>query len=162
LVLQTATLSFRDFVVRVGTSDLVSPLHLISLDDQRADFRLSINCRQERNNEVSSILSIGLKLALFRLDTELSSGTFSKERLEGRVLLDMVSESEGDTGCLLQGTVDVDDVIYLRLSGFENGIELPSTSTALIDHQLSLGLERLEWLEPHVEVEGIHSHIQGV
>lgn len=74
----------------------------------------------------------------------------------------MVGQFEGDAGSLLKGTVDVDNVINLRLACFKNGIELPSTSTALVNDQLSLCLERFKRLESHVEVERVHSHAESI
>lgn len=70
LVIQSATLSLRNLVVWVRTSDLVRPLHFVSLDHERADLWLSINSRQEGNNEVSTIFAIRFKLSLLGLDAE--------------------------------------------------------------------------------------------
>lgn len=57
------------------------------------------------------------------------------------MLLNVISQTERDTRCLLERTLNVDDVIYLWLSCFKDSIELPATSTTLVDNEFSLGLE---------------------
>lgn len=97
LVVQATALCLRDLVVRVGTTDLVSPLHLIRLDNECANLRLAVDGRSERDNKVSSIFTIRLQKTILWLAGELSCGAFSEEGGELALLLDVVGESERHT-----------------------------------------------------------------
>lgn len=61
LVVKSATLCLRNLVVRVGAANLISPLHLVGLDDQSSDLGLSIHSGQERHNKVGAFFSVWFK-----------------------------------------------------------------------------------------------------
>lgn len=63
LVVQPAALDGRDLVLRMGSSDLVGPLHLFGLDHESTDLLLAVLCRCERDDEVCALLTVGLQLA---------------------------------------------------------------------------------------------------
>ena len=63
----------------------------------------------------------------------------------------MICKLEGHTGCLVKWRLNLNDVIHLWLESFKHCIKLPSTSTALVDDELNLGLEWPERLKSQVE-----------
>jgi hypothetical protein len=67
----------------------------------------------------------------------------------------MVVELEGDAGCLLEWTLNDNDVIDLGLKSLEDDIEFPTASRALVYDEFCTGLEGSQWLEAHLEYKGI-------
>lgn len=153
LVVQSATSCLGDLVVGVRPSDFVCPLHLISLDHEGSNFGFSIHSWCERDHEVGSILAIGLELPLSWCDLEFSGTSFGEAGNELSVLLHVVRQSEGDSGSLLKRGLDSDDVVDHGLTGFENYVELPATTTALVNYKFALSFEWLERLESHCKLE---------
>lgn len=144
------------------TSDFVSPLHLLGLDDKCSNLRFSVDSWSERNHKVGSISTVRFKIALFRLDLELYSTVFGESGNKFCVLLHMISQSEGNSRGLLQRRLNCYDVINHRLTSFKDDIELPTTTTALVDDQFGLGFKGLKRLESHGKLERLHWSIQGI
>lgn len=69
------------------------------------------------------------------------------------MLLHVVRQSEGDSGCLLKRGLDGDDVIHHGLTSFEDHVELPATTTAFVNYKFALSFERLERLKSHCKRE---------
>jgi len=67
----------------------------------------------------------------------------------------MVVQLETHARSLVERALDHDNVIYLGLQGFEDHVELPSSSGALVDDKLGGGLEGAQGLEAHMEDEGV-------
>jgi len=61
----------------------------------------------------------------------------------------------------LQRGLNHDDVIDHRLGGLKDHVKLPAATTALVNNQLSLSLERLQRLKSHRELEWLHRGFQG-
>lgn len=60
-VFNATALSLRNLVVRVGTSDFISPLHFIRLYNELADLLLSVLSWCKGNDKVCSIFAVGLE-----------------------------------------------------------------------------------------------------
>ena len=67
----------------------------------------------------------------------------------------MVIELEGDAGGLVKRTLDDDYIIDLWLESFEDNVELPSATTALVDYEFSLALKWSQRLESHLEAKWV-------
>jgi len=67
----------------------------------------------------------------------------------------MVVKFEGDTGGLVERTLNDDHIINLRLESFEDYVELPAATTALVDYKFGLALEWSQWLKSHLEAKRI-------
>jgi len=67
----------------------------------------------------------------------------------------MVVKFEGDTGGLVERTLNDDHIINLRLESFEDYVELPAATTALVDYEFCLALEWSQWLKSHLEAKRI-------
>ena len=103
LIVEPASLCFGDLVVGVGPTDLIRPLHLVGLDDQRTDLRLAVHSRRERDNKIGAVFAIRLQQTLPRRAGELSGRAFGEERSVLALLLDVVGQAERYAGRLLQG-----------------------------------------------------------
>jgi len=136
-------------------TDFVGPLHFLSLDHHSADLGFTILSRSERDNKVCTFFSIWFQETTFWINNELRSRVCGKESCEFSIALKMVVELEGDTGCLVEMTLNDDHIINLRLESFEDYIEFPSTTTALVDYEFGLALEWSQWLKSHLEAKRI-------
>ena len=94
LVVEPASLCFGDLVVGVGPADLIRPLHLVGLDDQRTDLRLAVHSRRERDNKVGAVFAIRLQQTLPRRAGKLSGRAFGEERSVLALLLDVVGQAD--------------------------------------------------------------------
>jgi hypothetical protein len=155
LVVQPAALHRRDLVLRVGASDLVSPLHLFGLDDKLANLLLSVLGRCEGHNEIGAIFAIWLELALSGVDKELLGGVGGEVGCELSKLLHMVGQAERNRGGLVERRLDRYYVIHLRFEGLEDRIELPATTTTLVYDELNLSLEWSQRFKSEVEEDGL-------
>jgi hypothetical protein len=135
----------------MGTSNLVSPLHLFGLDNHSANLGFSILSRCERDDEVSTFFAIWLKESVLWVNDKLGCRVGSEEGGKLSETLQMVVQLEGDAGGLVERTLDDDHIINLWLKRLKDNVEFPTASSALIDNKLNVGFERSEWLESHLE-----------
>ena len=90
LVVQAASFNTRNLVLGMRTSDLISPLHFLSLDHETTNLLLSVLSGCERDNEVCALLAIWLKLAILGVNGELLGRICGEVSLELRVLLHVI------------------------------------------------------------------------
>jgi len=69
--------------------------------------------------------------------------------------LQVVVELERDAGGLVERTLDEDNVIDIRLEGLEDHVELPTATSALVDDEFGVGLERTQRLKTHLEYQRV-------
>lgn len=89
-ILDAPALHLRDLVMGMAASDLICPLHFLSLDHQLADLHLAVLSRREGHNEVRAFLAVGLELALLRVALELSGRVVREESVEVGVVLQVI------------------------------------------------------------------------
>ena len=94
LIVETATLDLWNLVLWVGASDLIGPLHLLSLNHQSANLLLAILSWRERNNEISTVFAVGFKDTLFGVDVEFGGRVKGEVGLELGWLFHVVRQSE--------------------------------------------------------------------
>ena len=97
LIVQATTLHRRNLVLRVRTAYLIRPLHLFCLDHQTADLLFAVLQGREGDNEVGTILTVGLEHSLARVHGELGCRIVREVCLEVGWLLHVVSQTERDT-----------------------------------------------------------------
>lgn len=146
-----ATAYLRDSVLRVGTTDVVGPLHLLGLDDHPADLCLAVLGWGERDDEVRALLAIRLEEATLGVNNELRGRVSSEEGCELGVALQVVVQLERDARGLVKRALDHDHVVNLGLEGFKDNVELPAATSALVDHEFGSRLEGPQRLKSHVE-----------
>lgn len=69
--------------------------------------------------------------------------------------LQVVVQLERDAGSLVQRTLDEDYVIDLWLKSLEDHIELPTTTSALVDNEFGVRLEGAQRLKAHLEYKWV-------
>jgi len=67
----------------------------------------------------------------------------------------VISEFERDTRRFVQRTLYYYHIVNLRICGFEYHVELPSSSSALVDNEFGACFEWSERLESHEESERV-------
>jgi len=154
-VLDPAAAYLGNPVLRVRTTDLVGPLHLLGLDDHSANLGLAVLGGREGDDEVCTLFAVGLKKAALRVNNELRSRVSREEGSELSVALQMVVQFERDAGGLLERALDHNHIINLGLKRLKYHIELPAASTTLVDHKFSVALERTKRLKAHLEAKRV-------
>lgn len=110
-ILDSTALNSRNLVVRMATSNFISPLHLLRLNHQSANLHLSILGWRKRNNKVGAFLSIRLELARFRVAAKLTRAFLSEESSEISEVFEVVREFEADRACLVEWGLNRDYVV---------------------------------------------------
>ncbi len=107
--------------------------------------------RGERYNKVRTFFAIRLKLALLRMYLELNVRVSSKACLEFCELLHMIGEAERNRACLVHWWLNRDNIVHFGFKSLKDRIELPTSTTTLIDYELYLCLKWSQGLESQVE-----------
>ena len=143
-VLNSSSSCLRDFVLRMRPPNFIGPLHLFSLDDQFANFGLSVFGWSEWNYKVCSFLTVGFKQPCLRVADELNGRVSSEVGSKLSKGFQMIGQFERHAWCFVQRGSNCDDVVHIWLQRLEDHVELPSAPTAFVDYELCLGLERTE------------------
>mmetsp|Transcript_18627 Transcript_18627/g.36433 ORF Transcript_18627/g.36433 Transcript_18627/m.36433 type:complete len:288 (-) Transcript_18627:8002-8865(-) len=150
------------YIAWVCATNFVAPLHVVSLDNQKAHHRLSVFNWAEGNQEVCSFdTSQGLKHSTFWEHLELHCTFWGEECLELGKVLKLVRNGERHRGCGVDGSFDLDDVIHLRFAGNDPEREAPSSTRFLFDHQHCIYCGRSEGFERNLKLNWVCTIADG-
>lgn len=127
--------------------NFISPLHFFSLNYKTTRFSFSILCGCERDNELSSLLSIWFKLTTLRVNSEFLSRIWSKECIEIRKTLQMIWKFETNTACFMKWWLNNNRIIDFRIKSFKDYIKFPSSTTALVNNKFDISLKWSKWFK---------------